>query len=203
MTERTQFDYLLNAVLHAAQAEKPAEHGFGDKRVALFAYVRELEAKAGQDTRAGGAPSDEQIKSLAAKHWMQSDHSYAFDEDQLLRFARALCAGGARSTMVTDGWLAALADAIHAARGNEWLHDKLSEMLSVLAAGGALSAAAGQQIQQGLVHAASGEASVPAASPLPSLPESDRSALPRGCVKPDTDKQVFFPGLMDKDTQHD
>jgi hypothetical protein len=42
--QRTQFDYLLNAVLHAGQADKPAEHGYRDKMLALFAYVRQLEA---------------------------------------------------------------------------------------------------------------------------------------------------------------
>lgn len=46
--KRTQFDYLLNAVLHAAQADKPAEHGYRDKTLALFAYVRQLEAVAQQ-----------------------------------------------------------------------------------------------------------------------------------------------------------
>lgn len=45
---RTQFDYPLNAVLHAAQADKPAEHGYRDKTLALFAYVRQLEAVAQQ-----------------------------------------------------------------------------------------------------------------------------------------------------------
>src|SRR4051794_30485355 len=41
---RTQFDYLLNALMHAGQADKPAEHGYAEKRRALFAYVRQLEA---------------------------------------------------------------------------------------------------------------------------------------------------------------
>lgn len=50
--KRTQFDYLLNAVLHAAQADKPAEHGYRDKTIALFAYVRDLERKC-------EAPSDD------------------------------------------------------------------------------------------------------------------------------------------------
>lgn len=40
----TQFDYLLNALERASQADKPAEHGYAEKRGALFAYVRRLEA---------------------------------------------------------------------------------------------------------------------------------------------------------------
>ena len=42
----TQFDYLLNALELAAQADKPAEHSYGAKRQALFAYVRGLERDA-------------------------------------------------------------------------------------------------------------------------------------------------------------
>lgn len=42
--ELTQFDYLLNAMEAAAQHENPAEHGYAQKRQALFAYVRGLEA---------------------------------------------------------------------------------------------------------------------------------------------------------------
>ena len=42
----TQFDYLLNAFEHASQATRPAAEGYGDKRKALFAYVRGLEAAA-------------------------------------------------------------------------------------------------------------------------------------------------------------
>lgn len=42
----TQFDYLLNALELAAQADQPAEHGYGEKRRALYAHVRELERKA-------------------------------------------------------------------------------------------------------------------------------------------------------------
>ena len=39
----TQFDYLLNAMEIAGQADKPAEHRYGDKRRALFTHVRTLE----------------------------------------------------------------------------------------------------------------------------------------------------------------
>jgi hypothetical protein len=39
----TQFDYLLNAMEAAAQHENPAEHGYAQKRQALYAYVRGLE----------------------------------------------------------------------------------------------------------------------------------------------------------------
>lgn len=40
---KTKFDYLLNAFELASQADKPAEHGYAERRRALFAYVRELE----------------------------------------------------------------------------------------------------------------------------------------------------------------
>lgn len=46
MSEFTQFDYLLNSMLEAARQKWPAEHGYGDKRKALYAHVRELERKA-------------------------------------------------------------------------------------------------------------------------------------------------------------
>jgi hypothetical protein len=41
--ERTQFDYLLNAFEEASQSGRPADHGYAEKRRALFAYVRGLE----------------------------------------------------------------------------------------------------------------------------------------------------------------
>jgi hypothetical protein len=41
----TQFDYLLNAMERAGQEKAPAEHGYAEKRLALFAYVRALEAQ--------------------------------------------------------------------------------------------------------------------------------------------------------------
>jgi hypothetical protein len=44
--KRTQFDYLLNAMEHAAREAHPAKAGYAGKRKALFAYVRELERKA-------------------------------------------------------------------------------------------------------------------------------------------------------------
>ena len=43
-TTPTQFDYLLNAFERASQAVTPADHGYAEKRRALFAYVRGLEA---------------------------------------------------------------------------------------------------------------------------------------------------------------
>lgn len=39
----SKFDYLLNAFEAASQSDKPAEHGYGDKRRKLYAYVRDLE----------------------------------------------------------------------------------------------------------------------------------------------------------------
>lgn len=44
--KNTPFNYLLNAMERAAQAERPADHGYGEKRKALLAHVRELERKA-------------------------------------------------------------------------------------------------------------------------------------------------------------
>lgn len=43
MSEPTQFDYLLNTLEHASQADDPAKAGYGEARKALFAYVRSLE----------------------------------------------------------------------------------------------------------------------------------------------------------------
>ena len=40
----SDFDYLLNAFEAASQSDKPAANGYANKRKALFAYVRELEA---------------------------------------------------------------------------------------------------------------------------------------------------------------
>lgn len=42
----TQFDYLLNAMTEAGRHEKPADHGYGEKRRKLYEHVRELERKA-------------------------------------------------------------------------------------------------------------------------------------------------------------
>jgi hypothetical protein len=42
--KRTEFDYLLNALELASQSAHPSQEGYGDKRLALFAYVRKLEA---------------------------------------------------------------------------------------------------------------------------------------------------------------
>ena len=55
MTEeqRTQFDYLLNAMEHAAHEAHPARAGYAGKRKALFSYVRELERKAALHDAAG------------------------------------------------------------------------------------------------------------------------------------------------------
>lgn len=46
----TQFDYLLNQVEHAGQQEQPAMYGYAEKRAALFAYVRDLEARRSAST---------------------------------------------------------------------------------------------------------------------------------------------------------
>lgn len=45
MSNLTEFDYLLNRFERASQAATPAEHGYGEHRRALYAYVRDLEAK--------------------------------------------------------------------------------------------------------------------------------------------------------------
>ena len=48
MNKFTQFDYLLNAFEDASQSGSPAELDYRGKRQALFAYVRDLEARASQ-----------------------------------------------------------------------------------------------------------------------------------------------------------
>jgi hypothetical protein len=58
----TQFDYLLNAMELAAQHTNPAEHGYAQKRQALYAYVRGLE-----NLLADLAPAP-QPASVARKH---------------------------------------------------------------------------------------------------------------------------------------
>jgi hypothetical protein len=42
----TEFDYLLNALQFAAQADNPAKADYAGKRQALLRHVRELERKA-------------------------------------------------------------------------------------------------------------------------------------------------------------
>lgn len=42
----TQFDYLLNSMLHAGDKPRPADYGYGEKRRKLYEHVRELERKA-------------------------------------------------------------------------------------------------------------------------------------------------------------
>lgn len=68
-TERTQFDYLLNALEAASQSDKPAEHGYGDKRKALYAYVRDLERQASlaQEAPAPAMPTDGYEKMRGGK----------------------------------------------------------------------------------------------------------------------------------------
>lgn len=42
----TQFDYRLNAMIAALDADSPAQEGYAEKRKALYSYVRDLEAQA-------------------------------------------------------------------------------------------------------------------------------------------------------------
>lgn len=44
-SEKTQFDYLLNAFEEALASEQPALCGYANKRSALFNYVRKLEVE--------------------------------------------------------------------------------------------------------------------------------------------------------------
>ena len=44
--KNTQFNYLLNAVMKAAQEAHPAKAGYAGKYKALIAHARELERKA-------------------------------------------------------------------------------------------------------------------------------------------------------------
>jgi hypothetical protein len=45
MADRT-FEFLLNAFEAASQSKNPAEHGYADKRSALFSYVAAIQSKA-------------------------------------------------------------------------------------------------------------------------------------------------------------
>ena len=69
--EFTQFDYLLNAFELASQSDKPAEHGYGEKRRALYAYVRGLEAASLRSSSAGEV-SEERIDQLASAHGLDN-----------------------------------------------------------------------------------------------------------------------------------
>ena len=46
MSNKTEFDYLLNAMELAGHAERPFAAGYGDKRAALLDHVRALEKDA-------------------------------------------------------------------------------------------------------------------------------------------------------------
>lgn len=48
--DQTQLDYLLHAMEAAAAHTNPAEHGYEQKRQALFAYVRGIEHRAATET---------------------------------------------------------------------------------------------------------------------------------------------------------
>lgn len=63
MTDKTQFDYLLNAFEQASQSEKPADLDYEGKRKALYAYVRGLEGKA---QKAVGSEHDKTLEEAAA-----------------------------------------------------------------------------------------------------------------------------------------
>lgn len=49
----SQFEYLLNAMERAAQEEKPAEHGYAEKRRAVLDFVRDLEGRVERTLRPG------------------------------------------------------------------------------------------------------------------------------------------------------
>lgn len=51
-SDRTQFDYLLNAFERASQSDDPSDDEYASKRRALHAYVRDLEARATPPTPA-------------------------------------------------------------------------------------------------------------------------------------------------------
>lgn len=55
--KNTQFNYLLNAVEHAASEAHPAKAGYAGKRKALMAHVRELERKAAAYDATTAAPA--------------------------------------------------------------------------------------------------------------------------------------------------
>jgi hypothetical protein len=64
MSEKSsQFDYLLNAMILAAQSDNPAEHGYPAKRKALVAYVRRLEKTVQAVEKAVRAPDSSKEQS--------------------------------------------------------------------------------------------------------------------------------------------
>lgn len=92
----TQFDYLLNAMEAARQQDNPAEHGYGNKRKALFVYVRGLEAAQAQPAR---VLTDAEIIAIGHRKATKYTHrsapefcSYGFVDYTLIDFARAILA---------------------------------------------------------------------------------------------------------------
>jgi hypothetical protein len=73
--ERTKFDYLFNAVMYAAQEPNPAKHDYRGKTLAMFAYVRDLEAKVRLLSGAG-----EDAKDAARYRWLRKQ---SWDEGML------------------------------------------------------------------------------------------------------------------------
>lgn len=105
---KTEFDYLLNAFEAASQADHPAEHGYGDKREALFAYVRDLERRAHlsaaptvqAETAAGGTNLD---AMRAALREVDPTSEEAYTDAQIARLVAAVAAPAVAASQQT-GW---------------------------------------------------------------------------------------------------
>lgn len=69
----TEFDYLLNRVEHASQADSPAEHGYNMHRKALYAYVRDLEQRAAQQAAMWQALC-EMVERFEPNAWGSADN---------------------------------------------------------------------------------------------------------------------------------
>jgi hypothetical protein len=73
MTERRDFEYLLNAMESATQAECPADAGYAAKRKAVFEYVIKLEAA---QSAPAPLPATQRSKPMKRK-WSQKKYEAA------------------------------------------------------------------------------------------------------------------------------
>jgi hypothetical protein len=69
----TKFDYLLNAVDHAAQAEHPAVAGYAGKRRLLLEHVRALEKDAERYRKLAAAATEQLLHPDRARCEMMPD----------------------------------------------------------------------------------------------------------------------------------
>jgi hypothetical protein len=133
----TQFDYLLNAFEQASQSDKPAEHGYANKRKALLDYVRKLEG----NTPASVLTDEQIIKAFEGGLMPGYRFKYFFKDQELVSIVRALLS--AQSLKEQSGneedrkdadiqdvisLIANLAAVVRVQNGN--LHDDINSLLS-------------------------------------------------------------------------